>query len=117
MKMSKYKTKRYLDFEPVEPKEGERSQLIKRRTKKSEQSSNISGVTIILIICIAISFSLNIYLGMRDCDNDAMQQLDQCSDSLTMSQEQLDTCSTNLQLSNQQVVECLLNCTLELGNE
>lgn len=96
-----------LDFEPTEAKKASN-----KRARK-----NPSTLTITLVIFIVISFSLNIYFVMRDCDNDVMEQLDQCSESLAMSQEQLDICSTNLQTSNQQIVQCLLNCTLELGNE
>lgn len=112
--MSKHRTKKKLDFEPTEAKKASN----KRGTRARELRNKITPLSLIsLVIFIVISFSLNIYLVMRDCDNDVMEQLEQCSESLAMSQEQLDICSTNLQTSNQQIVQCLLNCTLELGNE
>lgn len=87
---------------------------------KAPEKKNRRNVSIILLLFLAISFGLNIYLGLApaDCDRaEVLDQLNQCSESLALGQEQLDDCVRDLRTANYQVVECLLNCSIELETQ
>lgn len=70
-----------------------------------------SATTYILIGLLALSFVLNIYLAVRDCDSDTMELL-QCSESVASGQEQLSTCTTDLAASQASYVQCLQNAAV-----
>lgn len=98
------KIKNKLDMSPFKT-----DQMLNKPIEKSVYRKTSSTITYILIGLLALSFVLNIYLAVRDCDSDTMELLDQCSESVASGQEQLNTCTTDLAASQASYVQCLQN--------